>query len=422
MERIRKTLAEGIVLTHLSADKFKTGLLSVQFLTPLCENSASLGALLPAVLRRGTVQYPDMRALSCALDRLYGASVSYTVRKKGETQCVGFLSSFVDDRFTPDGEPLLEKMCALLAELLFHPAMEDGVFSETYVAGERGNLIDEIRALMNDKRDYADLRLLCEMCVGEPYGTERLGGEEAASAITPQSLTAYYRELLQTAPVEILYCGSASFDRVERAVAEILYFLPAGRRKAVAPTLPHQPRGEEKRVEECMAVTQSKLSLGFSATSDDEIAMMLANLLFGGYSNSKLFLNVREKLSLCYYASSSYHRSKHLITVSSGIERGNETLAHGEILRQLAAVQEGKFEEWELEGARNCLLASIRMRDDSPTRMEEYYLGQAAVGAKETQEELLQSLSAVTRERVIAAAQSIVPDTVYLLKGEGESK
>ncbi len=420
MEYIREKLSDGVSLTHIPADKFKTGLLSVQFLTPLCEKTASLGALLPAVLRRGTKQYPDMRALSCALDRLYGASVSYTVRKKGETQCVGFLASFVDDRFVQPGEALLEKMCDLLAELFFHPVMQDGAFSREYVESERSNLVDEIRALMNDKRDYADFRLLGELCANEPYGLERFGGEEAARAITPQTLTAYYRELLQNAPVEIIYCGSAPLERAESAVGRILSQLPEGERKALRATTVHEPRGEVKRVEERMDVTQSKLSLGFSVTSDDEIAVMLANLLFGGYSNSKLFLNVREKLSLCYYASSSYHRSKHIITVSSGVARKDEKTAHEEILRQLAAVQKGEFEPWELEGARSCLLASIRMRDDSPTRTEEFHLGQAAVGVKETQEELLQQLTEVTRERVMAAAQTIVPDTVYLLKGEGE--
>ena len=102
-----------------------------------------------------------------------------------------------------------------------------------------------------------------------------------------------------------------------------------------------------------MEVTQGKLSMGFSCGSDDMPALLLGNTLFGGSSNSKLFLNVREKLSLCYYASSMYHRQKGIITVSSGIEFQNYQRAYDEILSQLAAVQNGELEEWELASARH---------------------------------------------------------------------
>ena len=171
-----------------------------------------------------------------------------------------------------------------------------------------------------------------------------------------------------------------------------------------------------------MDVTQGKLSLGFRAPSEDEHAMLLANLIFGGYSNSKLFLNVREKLSLCYYASSAYHRSKGLVTVSSGIEFGDYSRAHDEILAQLESVQLGDFEPWELDGAKGVLISAIRSREDSGTRMEENTLGQAATGLWEDDETLIQDLQAVTPERIAAAAKRMTLDTVYFLKGEGEAE
>ena len=103
MERTRIQLADGVYLTYLPARKFKTSLLSAQFVTPLQQETASAYALLPAILRRGTVRYPDLGALSARLDRLYGASVDYTVRKQGENQCVGFVASFIDDSYIPGG-------------------------------------------------------------------------------------------------------------------------------------------------------------------------------------------------------------------------------------------------------------------------------------------------------------------------------
>ena len=171
-----------------------------------------------------------------------------------------------------------------------------------------------------------------------------------------------------------------------------------------------------------MDVTQGKLSMGWRVGTNDASAMMLANLIFGGYSNSKLFLNVREKLSLCYYASSTYHRSKGIVTVSSGIEHGDVETAKREILAQLAAVQRGEFEPWEIEGARSCLIASLESRGDSAGRMEENALGQAATGIRETADELIAALRDVTGERIAAAAQSLTLDTVYFLTGEEDSE
>lgn len=421
MQPIRYEMMPGVFLNYIHATKFKTGTLSVQLITPLDEATAAQGALLPAVLRRGTMRYRDMRALSTALDLLYGASVAYTVRKKGENQCLGFVASFIDEAFAPAGERLLEPMCDLLGELLLNPVTKGGRFLSEYVESEKVNLIDAIRGVINDKRDYADMRLLQEMCAEERYGTEKLGTEERVKKITNQTLYPFYRKLLATAHIELFYCGSADPDRVEGALRRAFAALP---REEIVPPVYAEHRGAPempKRITETMDVTQGKLSLGFRVSSDDTAATMLANLIFGGYSNSKLFLNVREKLSLCYYASSGYHRSKGIITVSSGIEFKNYQTAYDEILAQLRAVQDGEFEPWEIDGARECLISSLRSREDSAGRMEENAIGQAATYQWESAGELIDALRAVTPERISTAAKTVTLDTVYFLTGEEEN-
>lgn len=420
MDPIRKELLPGVYLNYVHAVKFKTGTLGAQFITPMDEALASPGALLPEVLYRGTARCPDMRALGRAFDLLYGASGTYTVRKKGENQCLGFVSSFIDDAYAPGGERLLEPMAALLGELLLDPVTENGRFWDAYVESEKINLIDTIHSLIDDKRTYADMRLLQEMCRGERYGVARLGTEERVEKLDSAALWAFYQNLLATARLELFYCGSAAQQRVEDALLDAFSALPRGERAAPV-VAEHRDAPETPRyVSEKMDVTQGKLSMGFRASTEDAPAMLLANLVFGGYSNSKLFLNVREKLSLCYYASSGYHRSKGIVTVSSGVEYGNFRVAHDEILTQLKAVQDGAFEPWELEGARGVLVNSLRSREDSGGRMEENALGQAATGIFETTEELIGQLQTVTPERVAAAARSMALDTVYFLSGEEE--
>ena len=418
MEVTRTKLADGVYLTYLPARKFKTSLISAQFVTPITKETAAAYALLPAVLRRGTVTYPDMGAMATHLDQLYGARIDYTIRKKGENQCIGFVASLIDDSYALGGEKLLEPIAALLGELICDPVTKHGRFIPAYFESEKTNLIDAIRSLINDKKDYADSRLLREMCAGEAYGIPRLGDEADVEKLQPKKLYAHYKELISTARLELFYSGSASQKRVEQALLSAFSTLPRDVVREIAVPQDHIARTEVLRIEDEMDVTQGKLGMGFSCGSDDSAALLLGNTLFGGSSNSKLFLNVREKLSLCYYASSLYHRQKGLITVSSGIEFENFQKAYDEIMAQLDAVRKGDLEDWELDGAKSTLLNAYASMGDSQGKLENFYLGQAATGQSETPEELAKQVQDVTPERIFSAMDTVQLDTVYFLRGK----
>ncbi|MBS6215326.1 MAG: insulinase family protein [Clostridiales bacterium] len=421
-ELTRSELFPGVHLTAVHTEKFKSCVLGASFLVPLDRTTAACNALLPSVLRRGAEAHPDMESLSAALDELYGGSIEPVVRTRGEVQCVGFLGSFLDDAYTLDGSAILEKAAALLGELLLRPCTEQGVFRCDYTDRERQNLIDRIRAQVNDKRSYALLRLKREMCAGEPFGVDRLGDEASARAITPESLWARYQELLHTAPMELYYCGSARPERVADALRAALWQLPTGGARAplprpVAKEAPAQPR----TVVESLDVTQGKLTMGLrtgcAVWSGDYPALLLANAVFGGTTTSRLFLHVREKLSLCYYASSQLEKLKGVMLVSSGVEFDKVDQAREEILAQLAACQRGEFEDWELEGARRSVVSALHSAMDAQARLEDFWLGQAVAGLTEDPEALARRVENVTREQVAAAFSSLQLDTIYFLKG-----
>lgn len=421
-ELTRSELFPGVHLTAVHTEKFKSCVLGASFLVPLDRTTAACNALLPSVLRRGAEAHPDMESLSAALDELYGGSIEPVVRTRGEVQCVGFLGSFLDDAYTLDGSSILEKAAALLGELLLRPCTEQGVFRCDYTDRERQNLIDRIRAQVNDKRSYALLRLKREMCAGEPFGVDRLGDEASARAITPESLWARYQELLHTAPMELYYCGSARPERVADALRAALWQLPTGGARAplprpVAKEAPAQPR----TVVESLDVTQGKLTMGLrtgcAVWSGDYPALLLANAVFGGTTTSRLFLHVREKLSLCYYASSQLEKLKGVMLVSSGVEFDKVDQAREEILAQLAACQRGEFEDWELEGARRSVVSALHSAMDAQARLEDFWLGQAVAGLTEDPEALARRVENVTREQVAAAFSSLQLDTIYFLKG-----
>ena len=228
-----------------------------------------------------------------------------------------------------------------------------------------------------------------------------------------------YTRLLSSAPLELFYCGSASAERVEAALMAALSNLPRKAVQAIPQSQCHTARKEVKRVTDLMDVTQGKLGMGFTCGSDDFSALMMGNTLFGGSSNAKLFMNVREKLSLCYYASSLFHRQKGIITVSSGIEFQNFQKAYDEIQHQLKAVQDGKLEDWELEGARSTLCNAYATIGDSQSKLENFWLGQTATGRNDTPEALAEGVRTVSPERIYEAMKTVSLDTVYFLKGEG---
>lgn len=421
---VRREIMPFVSLTCLQTDKFKTGFLSVNLLVQLDRERAAKNALLPRVLLRGTESFPDMEQLARYKEELYGTVIEQRVKKKGEIHCIGLFGEFVDDRFLPEGEGLLEKVVDLISEILLRPKTDtNGHFLSEYVDGERTNLIEEIRGMVNDKRRYSIDRLIGHMCDGEPYATSRLGSEAEAEKIDAADLTGHYRELLETATIEIFYCGSAEINRVESALESGLKNLPRTEPDYDMGTdIRMNPVAEETRdfVEE-MDVTQGKLALGFrlgeimDEPNYEEIKIF--NYIYGGSVNSKLFLNVREKLSLAYYASSLIEEHKGIMLVSSGIEFGKYSEARAEILAQLEEIRGGKIEPMEFTNAKKEAISDVRAMCDSQWSLEDFYLSQSIKGTDLEPEEIVERLEKVTLEQCVRVAGSAELDAVYFLKG-----
>lgn len=424
MEVIQKELLPGVTLTALRTDKFKSSCLSLTLMTPMQKETVTANALLPSVLRRGSQTHPDTRLLAAALDELCGGTLEVRVHQQGETQCVGFLGSFLDDAFSPDGTPILEPAAALMGELLLRPTLENGVFRADYVSGEGKNLADRIRAQVNEKRQYSIKRLTEQMCEGEPYGLDKLGFADEATAIGPEQLWERYQTLLRTAPVALYYCGSAPMERVEKALKNALGGLPkrAAVQLSACDCAVHAVK-EVRSFEDTLDVTQGKLTLGWrtggvTIRSEEYPALLVLNDIYGGTTTSKLFMNVRERLSLCYYASSILDIQKGLMLVSSGIEFDKAEQAKEEILAQLQACVDGDFTDQELEAARRAVVSRLTTYEDSQGLLEAYWQARVAAGVSQKPDELARAVEQVTAEQVIRAAGKLALDAVYFLKGK----
>ena len=415
----RTQILPGVYLTAVQSDKFKTGCFSLNLLRPMKKQEVAANALIPSVLLRGSVQHPDIASISARLDELYGASIGTLIRKKGEVQLVGFYCDYVQDEYVQ--EPVFAPLMEFLSELLFTPRLEGGVFPAGVVESEKQNLLNAMLARINDKRSYANSQLLRTMCAGQPYGVPRIGEPEDLDAITPQSLYAHYEALLATSRVELFYMGSLAPEHVAEVLRQTLKALPRAGEPVPVGTTPAPAARPVQEKTERLDVTQGKLSLGFftDITANDPRypALVLAATVFGGGATSKLFTNVREQMSLCYYASASFEKFKGVLAVASGVEFSKLETAKKEILRQLEACCKGEISDYELESARGYLVSDLRIAMDSPGRLDDFYMGQILLESSATMQDLSDAIARVTKEEAAQAACALRLDTIYELQG-----
>ena len=412
-------LSPGVVLRHYPDKRFKTAVLSVQFLRPLCREEAALNALLSAVLLRGTEKNPDMRSITARLDDLYGAHISPHMRRIGDIQTIGLFLSCLEDRFALPGDRVLAPMVAFLGELLLDSPLKDGAFLPEFVEGEKKNLIATIESELNDKRAYAMGRLLKTMCREDTFGLPRLGETEQVAAIQPDELYHHYCKILRESRIQIFYVGSAQPETLRELLMPLVSKL--GRSYVNLPAQTAFSDTEGSHISEEMDVSQGKLCMGFTTSitnRDKEFpAMQLMNTIFGAGMTSKLFMNVREKLSLCYNVGSGYYGTKGIVTVSAGIDFDKEQQTREEILRQLTACQEGRITPVELTAAKESVLSSLRSTHDTPGAIEGYYATAALSGMAMTPKQYMDALEAVTLEQVAAAARTVRLHSSFFLKG-----
>lgn len=409
----------GITLRCFPDNRFKQGCLSVQLIRPMTGEEAALNALIPAVLLRGCESAPDLRDITLRLDDLYGASVGALVRRVGDYQTTGLHCSFISDRYAMSGDKILEPMIDFLGQLLFRPVLEKGVFRADYVESEKKNLISTIESQLNDKRAYASAQLMKHMCGNDSFGIPRLGEPEKVREITAESAYRHYRTLLEESRIDIFYVGQAPAEMIADKF-RALFSRIDGRYVNLPPQTPFSGGGEKEHIE-TMDVSQGKLAMGFvtpiTIRDPEFAAMQVCNMIFGGGMTGKLFMNVRERLSLCYDIGSGYHGSKGIVAVSAGIDCSKKDIVQSEILVQLDACRQGNISPEELNAAKQALISGLQGIHDTPGSIESYYATAALSGIGMNPEQYIEKIQAVTAEQAANAAQSLHLNTVYFLKG-----
>ncbi len=415
-------LFPGVTLRFFADSRFKQGCLSFQLVRPMVAEETAMNALLPTVLLRGTKKYPDLRAITLHLDDLYGASVSALVRRVGDYQTTGLYCSFMEDRYAMDGDEILAPMVDFLRQLLLEPVLEDGGFCAEFVESEKKNLISTIESELNDKRVYASAQLLKTMCPQDTFGIPRLGDRAGVEKVDAKSLYRHYQRILRESRIDLFYVGSAAPEKIIPLLKTMLAGIDRCYVNLPPQTAFHDAGGQHAR--EKMDITQSKLCMGFTTPITNRIrdfaAMQLLNTIFGAGMTSKLFMNVREKMSLCYSIGSGYYSTKGIVTVSAGIDAEQEETVRREVLRQLQLCKDGEITGEELTAAREAVLSGLRTVHDSPSAIEGYHSTAAISGLCLELEAYRQAISAVQIADVVTAAKTVELHSSFFLQGVGE--
>ncbi len=414
--------ASGIVRCDIFSNNFKTDCITVNLFMPLDIETASSIALLSAVLKRGNEKFGEMDKIGAFLEKNYGASLSVSTSKAGELQSLSFTIRFLSDRFAIEKEPVAQNLVSLLYSCIFEPITEKGGFKASFVEQEKQNLKDKIASIINDKRVYSLEKCKQAMFEHERYGVYEYGDINMIDKITPQGLYRFYQKLINSAALFISYAG---FERDTSGLLKPLCDKFEVQKRPLPKTTVINEVSGIKEVTEEMNVAQSKLNLGFrlgKAAQDDLFATKMFNVIFGSSPTSKLFMNVREKLSLCYYCSSICDTLKNVMFVYSGVETENVGKAQDEILKQLEHMKNGEFTDEEFENARAYLIDSYVQSADSLSTLLFMQTAAYLAGHKLTDIQQIEEIKKVTKQRVAAVAREVALDTVYLLKGVGGDK
>ena len=421
-----KTISEGVNLAFHGTERFKTSVVSVNLICPLDEKSSER-ALLCYLLARTNRSYPDMITMNRKLASLYGAVISPKVQKIGESQVLTLSLISVDDRFSLDGKAISEEGIRLLMECIFSPDITPKGFKEENMQREKRLLIEKIESEKDEKRIYALNRMTEEMCRDEAYGIHKFGTKERIAELTGKDVFLEWKKILTTSPVQINAVGSFDKKMIEEITAS--YFNNLQRKKEdiieVRTEFLTESYGSNT-VTEKQKVKQGKLVIGMRAGMtfdfDNYPAIRLMTAIFGGGTFSKLFMNVREKMSLCYYCAARLVASKGLITVESGIETENAEKALEAIRNELDEVRKGNFTDETVENAKKSLIDTFCSVEDSVIGIDGFMTSQCVSGTFRTPEEYAELLRNVSREEIIIAANMVTEDTVFILESEKEEE
>ncbi len=408
----------GITLLHHRSSKWKTETIKLVFVGDLRRDLAAraLGAYL---LRHGHGHMKGMDRVSRFMQDLFGAHLgSFVTRSQGRHLLI-LRGSSVDARHVPGNHDPLARLLDYVSDLLSDPFLARRDFKEEDFTREQNNLLRAIAAQADNKAQYAHRRLLEEMFPDHPFGRPAFGQPREVAALARDIVAKEVRRLASEEPLFIYVVSPRTTGELKRVLKSRLKLnarAPFRRSRLKTPPL----RKRARRIREHEDLTQARLAMGFRLEGyrprQDAHAAVLADMLLGGVSSSRLFKEIREKRSLAYSVGSGIDPSTGVCVVSAGVDPEAMEQVEKLIKAQVRALAAGRFSQADLDPVHATIGQQLMGLSDSPDAMINFHLGQTLGGRRDkVPMEVFRRYQRVKLEQIQGIMKSMRLDCIYSL-------
>lgn len=403
----------------IKTDKFKTINIEIIFNRILKKEEITIINFLASILTYTTKKYNTKIKFSQEMENLYACKVFSNNYRLGKNFNIDINMEVLNEKYAEKN--LLRKALEFLKEIIFNPNVENDMFDKKSFDVIKNDEISQIERFRENTRRYAALRLMELTDNTMPFSYNLKGYLEDLEKITRNNLYDFYKEFINTSNIDIFIVGDIDFSSTEKIIKEIFSF---NKEKTIEISPLIEWGSHRKKIQEVIEkdnTNQAKLSISCKIENitkfERNYVLNLYNLILGGTADSKFFKNIREKYSLCYYVTSGANKLDNMILVSSGITKDNFSKIMILIKKEMDNMRKGLFEDIDMEKAKKYYLVSLEEIEDNSNQIIASYYAMDKLGIEdiETRKEKIQT---VTKEDIIALANKVFIDTVYLLGGD----
>lgn len=402
----------------ISTKKFKTTSIKIVFSAPVVKEEITFKNFLADMLTYSCKKYNTEKKMSIALQDLYAMNIFPRCYRVGKLYNMEIGASFLNERYTDEG--ILNDAIKLLSEVIFNPNIENNEFNTTAFDFVKLNTRNQINSIWENTRKLSLIRMLEYMDNTKAFSYHGFGYLEDLEEITPTNLYEYYKKVISSSKIDIFILGDVSADEVKKMIKENFKFKTYKMKKNDLITSHDKIRKIPKKIIEQARISQSKLSIGCKIEDMDDFernyVLPMYSMILGGGSSSKLFKEVREKNSLCYYISSSASKLDNILFITSGINFENFDKTIKLIKKEVKNMTLGKFNEEDLDVAKTQYITMLDEIEDSPFQIMSSYYSVEMLNYDEL-DIRKEKTKKVTLQDVSKLASKIHIDTIYLLKG-----
>ena len=415
-----KVIEKNNYKLHLiNTNRFKTIKFRVILKQPVVKEEIVLRNMLLDVLTYSCMKYPSKKELVKQAQSLYGASVYSKGYRIGKMQLINIYLTILNEKYTESG--MIEESLELLSEILFNPKIENNSFdSDSYNLSYRQNL-QSIKNLKDSKGKYATIRMLENMDDNQEYTYNEYGYIEDLVKQNSQVLCDYYKKIINTSKVDIYVIGNIENIDIEGLLAKYMKFENNPTFEEDTIIKHNEFRNEVNVIKEQDNNNQSNLVIGCKLNDltnfEMNYVLTIYNIIFGSGADSKLFKNIREENSLCYYVTSSVNKLDNLLFIRSGISKNNFDKVIELINKNMELMSKGEFSDEDITKAKEAYLSFVDEIKDNDDAIIETYIAHDILGI-DLIDERKEQIIKISKEDIINVSKKIKMDTIYLLEGD----